>query len=65
MIQMKSDTIMTPEESVAFRKRMLRLYRGEFTEEEREIFSRLKREGKMMDKLIRAKNDGKNPILGY
>lgn len=62
---MKSDTIMTPEESVAFRKRMLRLYRGEFTEEEREIFSRLKREGKMMDKLIRAKNDGKNPILGY
>ena len=56
---------MTPEESEAFRKRMLRLYRGEFTDEERKIFSRLKREGKMMDKLIRAKNGGKNPILGY
>lgn len=65
MIQMRSDTIMTPEESEAFRKRMLRLYRGEFTDEERKIFSRLKREGKMMDKMVRANNGGKNPILGY
>lgn len=62
---MRSDTMMTPEESVAFKKRMLRLYSGKFTEKERVIFSRLKRDGEMMDKLIRAKNDGKNPILGY